>query len=113
MRRSRPDPLLGAVAHLTFRDWGPIRRRELDQRDRALEHPLESVHADALAGLVVPLGAVCQVRAREAGGFERVRVRSTSGDDLTRLVATVAERRFGEPHLRCARPGAIAREHLL
>ena len=84
------------------------------QRDRDVEHPLERLDADALVGLVVALGPVGEVRARETRRLERVRVRRAAGDDVARLVPAGAQRLLGERHLRppwdaCGSPRTSAR----
>ena len=90
--RSRPDAL-EARAH--------ARGRLVEQRERDVEHPLERRDRHALGRLVVALGAVGEVHAREAGGLERVRVRAAAGDDAA---AARSRRRAAPP--RPPRPPA-------
>src|SRR5438132_7753770 len=81
--------------------------RLLHDRDRDVEHPLERLDADPLVGLMVALGPVGEVRARESLRLERIRVRRAPGDDVAGLIPARAQRLLGERHLRRLGTGAI------
>ena len=88
-------------------------RRLLQQDERDVEHPLERGHRDALGRLVVALGAVGEVDAREAGRLQRVGVRPSAGLDPPRLVAAGAQGRLGGGQLGRALAHLEAGEELL
>ena len=64
-----------------FEAWSSCRRGLLEQGEADVEHRLERGDGDALGRLVVVLGAVGDVDARDAGGLEDVRVRRAAGGD--------------------------------
>ena len=88
-------------------------RRLVEQRERDVEHALERGDRDPLGRLVVALGAVGEVHAREAAGLERVGVRAAAGHDPPRLVAAGAQRGLGGHDRGRARLLAVAGEQAL
>ena len=83
------------------------------QDERDVEHPLERGDRHALGRLVVALGAVGEVDAREAGRLQGVGVRPAAGLDPPRLVAAGAQRRLRGDELGGARAHLEAGEELL
>src|SRR5215203_3669312 len=65
--------------------------RRVEQREPHVEHLVQRADGHALVGLVVALGSVGEVRAREAHRLERIAVRGPPGGDVNRLVAHGAQ----------------------
>ena len=82
----------------------------LGQRERDVEHPLERGDRDALAGLVVALGAVREVHDGEPAREQRVRVGAAAAVDVRGLVAAVAQRPLGGAHRGARGRDAVAVE---
>ena len=106
--RRRPSPRTSSPRR-RVRSASSCRRRLVDQGQRDVEHALERGDRDALGRLVVALGAVGEVHARQPCHLERVGVRAAAGDDPPRLVAARAQRRLGDLHDGRARLGCGSR----
>ena len=88
-------------------------RRPRRAGEHDVEHALQRRDGHALGRLVVALGAVGEVHAREAGQLERVGVRAAAGGDPARLVAAGAQRGLGGGDRRRGRLLAVAGEQPL
>ena len=87
--------------------------RAVEQGERNTQHLLEGSLRDALAGLVVSLGAIGQIHRLQALRDQGVRIRGATAGDAQRLMATGPQRGLGCAHRRGARRQAIPREHPL
>src|SRR5205085_5531795 len=87
--------------------------RAREQREGDVQHVVERACGDALARLVVALGAIGEVDDAHALGDQRVRVGGAAADNALRAKAAVRQRALGDAQRERAGRMAVAGEHPL